>query len=398
MDLSFLEPLKKHPWWTGIAIIGGGLGLYLYWRSGSSSSSSDAALNGVTAYGGPDDATIQAEAGLQAANLSANLQGQSIAAQQEVTDSQTAGQVQIAEDQINAAASEINAQVNSANAATGAQVQVAQLQAQSSVQLQQLSDQASVDIDQSNNGTALSIAQLQYGAANLATADNYQSTLATLGAAEQISANNNGASVSEALIASQTSEFGYQAEENITGMNDSTAAAINYQNVTGAETINQQNVSGAENIAGIESTTQLGLGADAVQENEANDTAAVTINGQNTTAETSVLNNYITTTGQVATTELNDETQIGLGQQGLQNEALQLVGNGTFNKGGAGGSNQVSALGALFGEPTVAQAGQSAAAATNVSSSASAILAAINPGSALKGLFGSGGVSTVTNP
>lgn len=115
----------------------------------------------------------------------------------------------------------------------------------------------------------------------------------------------------------------------------------------------------------------------------------------------------------VATHGIDAETAIELsGQQyayaiGTQaisaqrNATDQLFANlsaGTFNKGGQGGANNVSALNTMFGSPVVSQSVQNTATTDASKNGLSGIITSIGGavGNAASGLFGGKGVASVT--
>jgi hypothetical protein len=99
MAFSFNELKAKaeaHPYITaGIIFTVGAVIIYWYYSGSSSGSTSDGGLAAAQA------AAVQSNNALQAAQLGYGVQSQSIAAQQEVSDSQTAASLKLGEEQLN---------------------------------------------------------------------------------------------------------------------------------------------------------------------------------------------------------------------------------------------------------------------------------------------------------
>lgn len=144
---------KKHPM-TALAIAGVTILVILLFSRGSSTSSGSTIVQG-----GPSDAQVQANAALQAAQISAGVQNYTTAAQLQASQNQTAAQVAVAQLQAQSQLATTQAQENVSLAGIAAQqsVQVSGLQSQ--VQLADIA--ASVNKQQIQSNVAIAQAQSQ---------------------------------------------------------------------------------------------------------------------------------------------------------------------------------------------------------------------------------------------
>jgi hypothetical protein len=338
------EWIKEHPYLAGGLVLGI-IVFYVVYKSVSGSGSS----GGVAVASGPSDAVQAAaiQAGLQqqqtsAAATTANNQ---IQAQLAALQLQYGAQLQVAQLAANAQNQQTLTQGQTDNAKTDAELQAA---------LASIGGQVQVAGEQTSAG--VQIAGIQGGIA----AEQIQAALAA-------TENTNAASVSIAGINSQTM-LGVAGDQLTLGL-----AQNSTNQVLGLEQLKDA-------LAALQNTNATQL--DIVN---SNNTAATTINAQNNQTTqvqandaTDVYNNYINTMGVVDLTALQDQLTATQGTQGIQQSIVDLIGNGTFNKGGAGGANQVAALSALTGLGS----GPASAAENGAAVSSTA------PWSALNGLFG----------
>lgn len=292
--------VSEHPYLTGAFVIGA-IVLILIVRSRSSASTSPAVSPNP---GGVSDAVY-------AAQLAANTQQAGVAAASQAQQSQTAAQValgmaqlQVQEDQT-AAARDVALQ----QTLTGGQT--AQYSAQAQLAAAQAADAAAV--------------------ANTATQQQGEIQVASIGASRDISVAGIQADVSKANIAAQLAglentnatsiDLGKLSLASLENTNAATLAATVNTNETAA-TINQQN----------QTTQQLGI------------TTQGQVDLATIAAQRDVLNNQINTAGEIAGGELQY-------QQNVLDTTKTLVASGTFNKGGEGGINQVTAFLGGVGSP-----------------------------------------------
>jgi hypothetical protein len=315
--------VSEHPYLTGAFVIGA-IVLILIVRSRSSASTSPAVSPNP---GGVSDAVY-------AAQLAANTQQAGVAAASQAQQGQTAAQValgmaqlQVQEDQT-AAARDVALQ----QTLTGGQT--AQYSAQAQLAAAQAADAAAVANTATQASAAISIAGIQ---------QQGEIQVANIGASRDISVAGIQADVSKTNIAAQ-----------LAGLENTNATSVNL---------------GKLSLAGLENTNAATLAA-TVNTNE----TAATINQQNQTtqqlgittqgqvdlatiaAQQDVLNNQINMAGAIAGGELQY-------QQNVLDTTKTLVASGTFNKGGEGGINQVTAFLGGVGSPA---ASTSAAAGGNV--------------------------------
>lgn len=175
---------------------------------------------------------------------------------------------------------------------------------------------AGVAVQQLQSGSAVQIALAQAGAGVQENSSNNATTL--------------GVSTIQAQVVNNQTAAELAAQQDI----DATSLGITGLQVYGATTINGQNTSSATSIAQTNAATQQ---------------------------------DYINTTGTVDLAQI--EAAFGLGTQSLDNQStalndtMALETAGTFNKGGEGGLNQITAWLATFNSSAT---GQAASAAGNV--------------------------------
>lgn len=247
-------------------------------------------------------------------------------------------------------------------------VQIAQLQAATALQQQQGAAVAA----QNNAQAQLDLAGLQLSAQNYTTQQSAVVALAQNATAGQ--ANELSAQVSEAGIVSQTAiaQYGFQTQSDINQQNQVTQQLqISTQgqvaNAQTAAALQAQQAADAASVSinGQNAALQLGI----VSSNN-----AVTVNGQNRGAD--IAYTQLTTQAatdqaainaqqQIAVTGLNDQTSVLNNQSALASSVVSGINSGVYNKGGQGGADQVSIIGALFGAPNLGNAAQADNASSN---------------------------------
>jgi hypothetical protein len=394
---------KARPWAiAGAATIALG-GAYLYYRSASSGSAASAATPNGTLSAGDNPELDQlaaqyslAEQQLQAqtgvATTQAGLQQQQETDQANLYQSEIAAQLQLAA---------INAGVQTSANATAAQIAAAQI-AGSQVVNQQ-NTQRDVDVANIQGQTQVSVATIQGStavqlgaqtqaeqeaaiAAQLAGLENTNSTQlqeTQLNTNAAVTINSQNAATSLGIAQLQHESTDLQTTDALTGLEDQIAGNLAYatgQNQT-AITLDQQNNAAALAYSSGLNTTQISLAQIASGTTEAttqlNDAAAVNINDSNnhaavtlgedtnaaalaaTQSNNAVLAQYLTSSEDVANNEIAAQTHVADDTANIYEQALAGVNAGVYNKGGAGGANQVSVLGAIFGSSTAAAASSS---------------------------------------
>lgn len=243
----------------------------------------------------------------------------------------------------NVQAADIAAQAQQAAGSQALQAQTQSLGAG----LQALQIQTAPQMAAVNAGLQLGLAQ---------TSATQESTDAQTAAGVAVQQLQSGSAVQIAL-AQAGAGVQENSSNNATTLGVSTIQAQVVNNQTAAELAAQQDID----------STNLGIAGLQVY-------GATTINGQNTSSATSIAQanaatqqDYINTTGTVDLAQI--EAQFGLGQGLLANQATaesdtySLETAGTFNKGGEGGLNQITAWLASFNSPAASIA---AGAAGNV--------------------------------
>ena len=259
------EIIKKHPWAFGL----GGVGLfiviyYLASKSGSSASTGSATDASTLAYDAQQNqlsaaeniAQTNAQAAVQGAQLQANVQSQSIAASQEVTDNQTSASLQAylanSNNSLTAVQSGNQTSVDLAQVQANEQSNVVNglasiVNAQYTAQENQQNDVTSYLENLTNTQGAVAMQGLNNQA--VATGDQYaldQQVVNTAGPGlnYQISKGNN---------ASQTSAEG--VVESLTGNIPGSIASVGGATQT---EVNNQNANAASTIGVVQSISSLG--------------------------------------------------------------------------------------------------------------------------------------------
>lgn len=316
--MSITATISEHPYITGGAIIGIGL-IFILLRSGGSSDA--APQGGAVVRSGPSDsvqiANVQAATALQSqaykAQADANTQTNALAAQQQqlqtslqiaaydaqahMYDSQQAGivaQAGIAAQQ-HISDNQSAAQTEQARIAATAQTTLASITSAAVTQQNKDTIAGQLGIAQSNNQTAAAISEQNNRTLQLG--------ITTQGAV----------SIAQTNAALEAQRLANEASVAINGQN--TGVVINGQNQAAATQMNRDNISGTVALAGI--ATQ----------------GAVAINGQNVA-------------GAVQQSQI-DATR------SIYDKIVSGINSGVYNKGGEGGAHQVSALGAVTGQPSV---------------------------------------------
>lgn len=319
--MPITQTIAKHPFITGGAIIGVGLLFILLY---SSSSSSSTAATGTDVAAGPDDAVQIAS--LQAGTALQQQQNQ-ITQQTSQQNFQLAGQAQ---------------QLQASLQATQLQTST-QLSGDQQLQLgtTQLSDQTAIQ----GATIAAQIQQLQISSqadtAQQLNAETAQQNLATIAANNSTTLNAQNQQTQQLQISTQGQVAQGQTAEALAAQQNATATELALSQNNNATQLGLASLQTSQIINGQNATLALGL----TQSNN----------------QTSVQNNYINTQGSLASAALTAQTN-------TNNSVLNLLQSGQLNKGGTGGANQVSILGAVLGQPSIGSSAQSAAAATNVSS------------------------------
>lgn len=337
--MPITKTIAKHPFITGAAIIGVGL-LFLLLHSAGGGSSAPA---GGAAPGPNPNVQI---AGIQAGTA---LQSQSNAITQQTNQNNY---------QLMAQAQQLQASL------TATQLQN---QTQLSLGTQSLGNEAlKINSDTAVQGAAIAaqIEQLRLttaaSVAEQANALTTQQNIAQIAANTQVTLNSQNQQTQQLQIGTQaqTAIAQTQAAQAIAESANNAAVTINQQNnatVLGQAALQTQQVINGQNVAG---------------------TVATTISNN----QTSVENNYITTSGTVA--------QAGItAQQQQNNSIINLIQSGQLNKGGAGGANQVSVLGAITGYPQIGAPAQQTAQTGSLSTASIISSIATGAGSIFKSIF-----------
>jgi hypothetical protein len=374
--------LEKHPWLTGGAILGGALALFLYWRSGSSSSS--AGVPGVIYAGsGTDPATIAANAQMQMAQLSAGVANANIAATQTANDNKLSAQLAVAmgtlqlqnNQSIQDAATNqafIQAQTEASLSHDSTVAQVARYQMDTSVNVQAMNNQTALGLATVNDATAIHLATIGAASDAYSTDANVKAHLADLNTAEHLASINGktAVDVTSLTTSAKTAQTAIEAEaaKNINYYQGVTALGINAQNTDAAKAIavtqaeRDKAITNAT-VGGAVAITNAQTGA-AVAIANATTGAAVTIANSQAGTATAISNANNSTLQKLIDAMSTDASQ----KNAIISNVVSGVNSGVFNKGGAGGANQVSIISALFGTPSIgvsAQAGVTSAAQSN---------------------------------
>ena len=360
--------IKKHPYISGSLV----LLVVVYFVVRNSVGGSQQ----VTGTTGPSEA-------LQAANLQASVQKDAIAsqlrAQQMQLDAALAGKnidaataLEIAKTQKDVANASLASQ--DAQARTTLEAILAQITGQNTLAginagaaqgMAQINADGSARIASINAGAATGIAGIQAGvnmaniaaqleASKLATAAGV--TIAGYGANVEITRSNNSllGLYDNNLTARDLATIGAKSDFDLATIG---AGVANYKTATDSFNLNLQ-LEATKWIAGNNNQTAITLN----QSN--NDVKTYTVGKQydlgalQSNNNLSLYNNYINTQGQIALGQQQvDLTQINTNYD-LTKIGLNLVSSGQINKGGEGGANQVSVIGAIFGQPTVGNAAQ----------------------------------------
>lgn len=311
--------VKQHPYLLGGLVVGL-IVLYFVFKSFLSSGSSGASA-GTTVIG------------------SAGGSDQTAAAQ--VANNQTAAAAQVAQGQADDQLAAVALAARSQDAQTSAARDVGLQNILTAGQVAQGQTQGAVDIAGINANAAVSInATTTAGNVNIAGigAGRDVAVAGIAGDVAKVQAN-------DALTAVQTNDatqsfLGTLAQSlGITQSNNSLAATKNTNDDALAATINTNDA--AKTVALAQNDTNLKLGSQ-----------------------------YITTQGDIAQTTLADETTIANTKATLVNETIKGLNAGVYNKGGEGGANQVSVLGAIFGQPSVGAPAQATEASNSASQNA----------------------------
>jgi hypothetical protein len=308
-----MQWIKEHPWIAAI----GGLAVFLFvyiLRSGGSSSGSSGGTTYVSS--GPSDAVQQA--GIAASAQTAQAQAAATVAAQ-----QTQAQYNVAVlDQQNK---------QQQNDIAGS---VALEQERDALSVANLQYSSATAINDSNNAAAVRQADIGANAqADIAdTAAKTQAAIAGVNAAASVSINNQNQHTQQAQINAASAAFEHQLETEA-------AIAAGNQGVVNAQT--------AADLA------KVGIAGGVAEYN----TNAAVVNNQNVIAGTVAINQA----------NANAATQISgqqtAGQVSTIQSLINSINSGVFNKGGSGGTNQVSAISAVLGQPAIGVAAQQAGAA-----------------------------------
>jgi hypothetical protein len=332
--------ITERPWLSAGIVALGGIVLYLYMRSGSSGSDV-APVNGTSI-------TYQT-----------NPNADAISAQYSLQQEQMGMQYTLAQGDLNLRLAQIQAAViasgNETQSNADYYAMLKSIEAgnnQTEVQIAQLQTSTSVDIQESSDAAAVAIARIAGDVSILDSNNELKTNLAALDVRSNADRLNAELSTLQLQLASEAAANQLAANLEYTTITANRDITINEQNVGGAVAINQQNVNGAVAI------------------NEQNVGGAVAINEQNTIAyraaveaAAGVQNNYIDTTGDLISQQLSNQAR-------LDESILQQLGYGNFNKGGDGGRNQVSVVGALLGDTAIGVSAQSASATSSAASAA----------------------------
>ncbi len=307
-----MDWIREHPYLAGTLAVFVVV-LFLVFRARSSASTSQQ----VAVASGPSDA-------LQAASLQAQVQQQGIQAAADVSSQQTGAALAAHLADVQASLAQTSAARDVGLQAILTQGSTADYTAAAGLQAVEAQTGAAVNIADTQAGAGVQVAAIQGSTAvQLAgiQAPVYQAQIAAALAATE---NTNATSLGIA---------GIQGAVTISGQQTSLAASQD-ANATAAK-INEQNVGGAVQVAEIQAGTQ---------------------------------NLAITTAGDVSSHLIASQQEIASEQNttygNIWDQFFANLSAGTFNKGGSGGANQVSVVGAFTGQPSVGAPAQAAQAAS----------------------------------
>lgn len=351
---GFIEWVKSHPLYDALALVGLFIVIYLFRSLGGSSA------GGGVQYvsSGPSDAVTESQiaASAQAAQTqaAATVQAQQLQAQYNATVLQTQQQ-----EQANALAAGV------ANNQTGASVQEASLAAD--VANNQTAGQVSISNTAASTQQAITIA-----------GDNSQVDIANLQTSGAVAINGQNQQTQQTQIAASQSTLSEQLATDAQINEQDTGAQVALANTAAGVLNTQTNAAAGVQNGQTAATLRLGLASAGVQNNA---TAANLQLGLAGIAGTTAIDSQ----------ELTSDTSIANAgyayESGVASEILQGVNSGVYNKGGQGGSNQVSAAATVTGTQNIGVAAQGASSSFAQSNSPGSIISSF---SSLFGKIGSG--------
>jgi len=360
-----VEWVKQHPYLTGVGVLVAVILYFVLRSSGTSSASNAAAVASQNAAYSLQQDQIQAAQQSQTEQYNAALEALALQNQGAVQVAQIAAD---ANNRQTAAALTLGLAQNSGTVATTTQAEQDQLAALYS-QYGASMDIAGLQAGVTNNQTAAGVTEAQIASDTTKSVTGTQAQVADTQLADalaaqklsdaasiQINSNNTKAAVTQAQINAGTTLAQAQLQSGVTLAGINASQAINQSNNDTALKINAQN-------------GQTGVTEAQISEEQAIQLAGINA-GVTQASITAAQNLYETLAADQTQVDLQgqaDEVIANVNQTNVQNNIIAAITSGQFNKGGAGGANQVAALSALTGNqaPGVAAEQGNAAASSS---------------------------------